>query len=63
MTIEEARSAFADLRENGLTDEEIAMALYNINRENKLDLEQFDSLARLLGFSLTEEFIKEERVN
>jgi len=63
MTIEEARSAFADLRENGLTDEEIAMALYNMYRENKLDLEQFDSLARLLGFSLTEEFIKEERVN
>lgn len=61
MTVEEAKRVFKDLKKKGMTDEDIAKALYNMYRMGKIDLEQFEALVKLLGFELDKEFKKKER--
>ena len=52
MTIEEAKSAFEELRKQGMTNEDIAKSLFNMFQVGKIDYEQFEAFVGLLGFEL-----------
>ena len=58
MTVDEAKSAIQELKAQGLTDEGIAASLYKMYTEDKLDLDQFGSLVKLVGFDLSDEFME-----
>ena len=57
MTVDEARDAIQELRAQGLTDEGIAASLYQMYKEDKLDLDQFGSLVKIVGYDLSDEFM------
>lgn len=57
MTVDETKSAIQELKAQGLTDEGIAASLYQMYTEDKIDLEQFGSLVKLVGFDLSDEFM------
>lgn len=56
MTIDEAKNAIEELKSQDLTDEAIAASLYEMFKEDKIDLEQFDALVKLVGYELSDEF-------
>lgn len=56
MTVEEARSAIDELKAQGMTEDDLAAALYGMFVDDKIDLPQFEALAKVIGFELTEEF-------
>lgn len=57
MTVDEARDAIQELKAQGLTDEGIAASLYQMYKEDKLDLDQFGSLVKIVGYDLSDEFL------
>lgn len=57
MTVDEAKSAIQELKAQGLNDEGIAASLYQMYTEDKIDLEQFGSLVKLVGYDLSDEFM------
>ena len=61
MTVEEAKSAIEELKEKGMTDEQICDSLYKMYRDDIIDLEQFDALAKLVKYELKQEFIEIEK--
>lgn len=61
MTVEEAKSAMKELKEKGMTDEQIYDSLYKMYRDDIIDLEQFDALAKLVKYELRQEFIDIEK--
>ena len=60
MTVEEAKSAINDLKTRGMTDEQIFDSLYSMYKDDKLDLAQFEALAKLVGYSLNDSFMVAE---
>jgi len=56
MTIDEAKNAIEELKAQELTDEAIAASLYEMFKEDKIDLDQFDALVKLVGYELSDEF-------
>lgn len=61
MTVEETKKAIEELKEKGITYEQICDALYKMYRDDKLDLDQFEALAKLTGYELNEDFINVEK--
>lgn len=57
MTVDEAKNAIQELKSQGLTDEGIAASLYQMFKEDKIDLDQFGALVKLVGYDLSEEFM------
>ena len=57
MTVDEARDAIQELKAQGLNDEGIAASLYQMYKEDKLDLDQFGSLVKIVGYDLSDEFM------
>ena len=56
MTLEEAKKAVAEIRSQG-TDDEMALAtFFTMFKDGKLDYEQFEMFAALVGYELTDEF-------
>ena len=60
MTVEEARTAISDLKTRGMTEEQIFDALYSMYKDDRLNLEQFGALAKLVGYSLNDSFKEAE---
>ena len=60
MTEKQVRSAYKDLRKLGMTDQEIADALYSMYKSDKIDYDQLDALLTLLGYKLNDDFMKSE---
>lgn len=56
MTLEEAKKAIDGLKADGLTEEEIAVVLHDMYRDDKITVEEFGELVGLVGYELTEEF-------
>lgn len=56
MTVEEAKSAVEELKAQGMTDDDLAAALYGMFVDEKIDFDQFDALAKVIGYELTDEF-------
>lgn len=57
MTVDEAKNAIEELKAQGLTDEGIAASLYSMYQDDKIDLDQFGALVKLVGYELSEEFM------
>lgn len=57
MTVDEAKSAIQELKAQGLTDEGIAASLYQMFKEDKIDLDQFGALVKIVGYDLSDEFM------
>ena len=55
MTVEEAKNAIEELKAQGLTEEGIAASLYEMYKTDKLDLDQFGALVKLVGYELSDE--------
>lgn len=56
MSVEEARSAIEELKAQGISEEGIAASLYEMFKADKIDLDQFEALVKLVGYDLSEEF-------
>lgn len=57
MTVDEVKGAINELKAQGLTEEGIAACLYEMFKEDKIDLEQFGALVKLIGYDLSDEFM------
>lgn len=56
MTVEEAKKVFDEFRAQGQTDDEILAKLYMMFSEDKMDLDDLEKLAGILGYEFTDEF-------
>lgn len=56
MTLEEAKKAIDELKTEGLTNQEIAIVLHDMFRDDKLTVDELNDLVGLVGYHLTEEF-------
>ena len=56
MTVEEAKESFEELRRQGATQEDILGTLYYMYGKDEIDFNQFEALANVLGYELTDEF-------
>lgn len=67
MTVEETKRAFAELKAQGQTDEDILATLYVMFADDKISLKELENLINVLGYELTEEFKamspEEQKVN
>ncbi len=61
MTVEEVKQAFKELKEKGMTEEQLCDSLYSMYRDDKLDIEQLDALSKLLGYEVHEGYIEAEK--
>ena len=61
MTYEQAENIIDKSKGKGMTDEQICDCLYKMYRDNLIDLDQFDALAKLVKYELTQEFIETEK--
>ena len=61
MTVEEVKEVINELKAKGMTDEEIAKSFYYMYKSNKIDLDQFEALVKLVGFEAQEGFLEKER--
>ena len=57
MTVDEARNAIEELKAQGLSEEAIAASLYEMYKTDKLDIDQFGALVKLVGYDLSDEFM------
>lgn len=67
MTVKEAKKMFAGLRAQGQTDEDILGTLYLMFADDRISLDELETLCNVLGYELTEEFKamspEEQKVN
>lgn len=56
MTPEEAKSTIEELKQEGLSDEEILYSFYRLFQDGKITVEGLEGLVETLGWHLTEEF-------
>ena len=56
MTLNEAKQAIKELRKQGASDEMAFATFFEMYKNDKLTLEQFEVFAVLLDYELTEEF-------
>ena len=60
MTYEQAENVIEKSKGKGMTDEQICDCLYKMYRDDLIDLDQFDALAKLVKYELKQEFIEIE---
>lgn len=58
MTLREANEAIESLRKEGHSDEDIAASFYLMFSDKRVDLNQFKALLAVLGYELSEDFLK-----
>ena len=58
MTVKEINEVIEYLRKEGNGDEDIAASFYLMFAEKKIDLNQFRALLSVLGYELSEDFLK-----
>ena len=58
MTPEEAKKMVEDLKQEGLSEEEILYSFYRLFQDDKITIEGLEGLVETLGWHLTEEFKK-----
>lgn len=56
MTIEEAKQALEQLKNNGYSEEDIVKTLYLMYADGKMSLSDLRTLTELMGYEFTEEF-------
>ena len=56
MTLEEAKKSVAELRSQGADDEMALATFFTMFKDGKIDYEQFEIFAGLVGYELTDEF-------
>lgn len=56
MTVEDAKNAIEQLRNQGLTDEQIQYAFTMMYFNNQMDLDALDGMINLMGYHLSNEF-------
>jgi hypothetical protein len=56
MTLEEAKKSVAELRSQGADDEMALATFFTMFKDGKIDYEQFEIFAALVGYELTDEF-------
>ena len=56
MTLEEAKKSVAELRSQGADDEMVLATFFTMFKDGKIDYEQFEIFAGLVGYELTDEF-------
>lgn len=56
MTIDEVKESFDALKAQGATKEDILGTLYFMYGKDEIDFNQFEALANVLGYELTDEF-------
>ena len=61
MTVEELKEVINELKEKGLTDEEISHRIYDMYKEKKIDIDEFMFLADIIGYKLKRSFIAKEK--
>lgn len=61
MTVEEVKQAFKELKEKGMTDDQICDSLLGMYREDKLDIDQLAAVTKVLGYDLNKDYIETEK--
>ena len=56
MTFEEGKKAIAELKSEGMTEEQILATFYAAFQDDKLSVDELGELASLVGYELTDEF-------
>ena len=56
MTLEEAKKSVAELRSQGADDEMALATFFTMFKDGKINYEQFEIFAGLVGYALTDEF-------
>lgn len=58
MTIDEARKMVAELKAQGSDENQLIGIFYQMYKSNKIGIEDFEALMGLIGYHLSEEFLK-----
>lgn len=56
MTVDEAKESFEELKKQGATKEDILGTLYYMFGKDELSFNEFEALANVLGYEITDEF-------
>lgn len=56
MTFEEGKKAIAELKSEGMTEEQILATFYAAFQDDKISVDELGELASLVGYELTDEF-------
>lgn len=57
MTVEEVKKQFEKYREEGMSDDEIAVTLYLMFQKDVMNAEEFAELMDILGYEVGDEFL------
>lgn len=57
MTVEEVKKQFEKYREEGMSDDEIAVTLYLMFKKDVMNAEEFAELMDILGYEVGDEFL------
>lgn len=60
MIIDEAKKAVEELKAQGNSDDEIIAAFYYGYKDGKINIAEFEILMQILGYSLSDEFLRSE---
>jgi hypothetical protein len=58
MSIEEARKTIAELKAQGSDEDQLIGIFYQMYKEGKIEIEDFEALMQLIGYHLSEEFLQ-----
>lgn len=56
MTVDEAKESFEELKKQGASQEDILCTLYYMFGKDELSFNEFEALANVLGYEITDEF-------
>lgn len=56
MTVDEAKESFEELKKQGAAKEDILGTLYYMFGKDELSFNEFEALANVLGYEITDEF-------
>lgn len=62
MNDSELKEIIKKYRDRGLNDKQIKWIIYDLYKDRKIDLDEFITLARIIGYELKESFICKERI-
>ena len=66
MTIDEARKTIAELKAQGSDEDQLIGIFYQMYKDHKIEIQEFEALMNLIGYHLSEEFLRmsdEEQMN
>lgn len=66
MTIDEARKTIAELKAQGSDEDQLIGIFYQMYKDRKIEIQEFEALMNLIGYHLSEEFLRmsdEEQMN